>query len=40
MPVSRKTGLLGWLVRLAVDRNQYPREILLEAIVRAVEETR
>ena len=38
MPVARTTGLLGWLARRVVDRNAYPREILLEAIVRAVEE--
>jgi hypothetical protein len=38
MPFSRKTGPLGWVARQVVDRNPYPREILLEAIVRLVEE--
>ena len=38
MPFSRKGGPVGWLARQVVDRNPYPREILLEAIVRAVEE--
>jgi pimeloyl-ACP methyl ester carboxylesterase len=38
LPFSRTTGPLGWLARQVVDRNPYPREILLEAIVRLVEE--
>ena len=38
LPVARRTGLFGWLARRVVDRNEYPRELLLEAIVRAVEE--
>jgi pimeloyl-ACP methyl ester carboxylesterase len=38
LPFSRAGGPLGWLARLVVDRNAFPRELLLEAIVRAVEE--
>jgi len=38
LPFSRAGGPLGWLARLLADRNAYPRELLLEAIVRAVEE--
>jgi hypothetical protein len=38
LPFSRARGPFGWLARLAVDRNGFPRELLLEAIVRAVEE--
>jgi hypothetical protein len=37
-PFSRAGGPLGWLSRLLADRNAYPRALLLEAIVRAVEE--
>jgi pimeloyl-ACP methyl ester carboxylesterase len=38
-PFSRVRGPFGWLPRQLADRNAYPRELLLEAIVRAVEET-
>ncbi len=37
-PFSRAGGPLGWLPRRLADRNAYPRELLLEAIARAVEE--
>ena len=38
-PFSRVRGPFGWLPRHLADRNAYPRELLLEAIVRAVEES-
>jgi len=38
LPVSRARGPLAWLARLMADRNAFPRALLLEAIVRAVEE--
>ena len=38
LPFSRTRGPLGWLAHAVADRNAYPRELLLEAIVRAVEE--
>jgi pimeloyl-ACP methyl ester carboxylesterase len=38
LPFSRAGGPFGWLARLVVDRNAFPRELLLEAIVRAMEE--
>jgi pimeloyl-ACP methyl ester carboxylesterase len=37
-PFSRVGGPFGWLPRRLADRNEYPRERLLEAIARAVEE--
>jgi pimeloyl-ACP methyl ester carboxylesterase len=38
MPFSRARGAFGWIARRLADRNAFPRELLLEAIVRAVEE--
>jgi pimeloyl-ACP methyl ester carboxylesterase len=37
-PFSRVGGPFGWLPRRFADRNAYPRELLLEAIARAVDE--
>jgi pimeloyl-ACP methyl ester carboxylesterase len=38
MPFSRVGGPFGWVAHRVADRNAFPRELLLEAIVRAVEE--